>query len=135
MTYESCFKTTNTELASNNHQLVLGVDLGRSYFMHAILAVQDFFTGWEAYAHQEFNEYFQNFRIYIGDDEDWSKNTECAGGPFLTLDEDSDGWYDDPLLGSTDKGWTFGKEVWCNLEGRYMHVIADLSHLLRPPYD
>ena len=25
--------------------------------------------------------------------------------------------------------WNFGKEVWCNLEGRYMHIIADLSHL------
>ena len=51
VSYESCFKTTDVELASNNHQLVLGVDLGRSYFMHAILIVQDYFTSWEAYAH------------------------------------------------------------------------------------
>ena len=25
--------------------------------------------------------------------------------------------------------WNFGKEVWCNLEGRYMHIVADVSHL------
>ena len=22
--------------------------------------------------------------------------------------------------------WNYGKEVWCNLEGRYMHIVADL---------
>ena len=25
--------------------------------------------------------------------------------------------------------WNFGLEKWCNLEGRYMHIVADLSHL------
>ena len=24
--------------------------------------------------------------------------------------------------------WNYGKEVWCNLEGRYMHIVADLTH-------
>ena len=23
--------------------------------------------------------------------------------------------------------WNYGKEVWCNLEGRYMHIVADLA--------
>ena len=41
VTYESCYITTENELAANNHQLVLGIDLGQSYFMHAILIVQD----------------------------------------------------------------------------------------------
>ena len=41
VTYESCFKTSQTELAGNNHLLVLGVDLGRSFFQHVILIVQD----------------------------------------------------------------------------------------------
>ena len=30
--------------------------------------------------------------------------------------------------------WNYGKEVWCNLEGRYMHIIADLSHLAGQGY-
>ena len=28
------------------------------------------------------------------------------------------------------KAWTYGKEVWCNLEGRFMHIIADLSDVM-----
>ena len=39
VTYESCFKTTQNELAANDHQLVLGLDFGRSFFQHAILIV------------------------------------------------------------------------------------------------
>ena len=31
--------------------------------------------------------------------------------------------------------WKNGKEVWCNLEGRYMHIVADLSHLAGTGYD
>ena len=52
---------------------------------------------------------------------------------------DGSGWYDDPLTASSGtyggnnvnggKAWTYGKEAWCNLEGRYMHIVADLSHL------
>ena len=31
--------------------------------------------------------------------------------------------------GITYTVWNYGKEVWCNLEGRYMHIVADLAHL------
>ena len=44
VTYDSCFITTQDQLAANNHQLVLGIDLGQSYFMHAILIVQDMWS-------------------------------------------------------------------------------------------
>ena len=51
----------------------------------------------------------------------------------LGTEFDGSGWYDDAYAlnqGVNDgKAWAYGKEVWCNLEGRYMHVIADLSHL------
>jgi len=30
--------------------------------------------------------------------------------------------------------WRYGKEAWCNLEGRYIHIIANLTHLA-PPYE
>ena len=30
--------------------------------------------------------------------------------------------------------WNYGKEIWCNLEGRYMHIVADLSHLAGQGY-
>ena len=46
----------------------------------------------------------------------------------MTLQSSSDGWYYDELASFI--AWTYGKEVWCNLEGRYMYIIADLSHLV-----
>ena len=29
--------------------------------------------------------------------------------------------------------WPYGKENWCNLEGAYLHFVADLSHLMPSP--
>ena len=26
--------------------------------------------------------------------------------------------------------WPYGAENWCNLEGSYLHFVADLSHLM-----
>ena len=31
--------------------------------------------------------------------------------------------------------WNYGKEAWCNLEGRYLHIIADLSHIAEEDYN
>ena len=59
-------------------------------------------------------------------------NTECQGGPFLTLNADSDGWYYDLQLRAD--GWKYGKEIWCNLQGRYTYIIAELGHLLTEQY-
>ena len=25
--------------------------------------------------------------------------------------------------------WNYGRETWCNLEGQFMHIVADLAHL------
>ena len=48
----------------------------------------------------------------------------------MTFDAGSDGWYFSDQYEA--ESWTFGKEVWCNLEGRYMFLIADLSQLIGP---
>ena len=52
----------------------------------------------------------------------------------MTTDEGSDGWYWDERTDSHTPGyvWTYGIEVWCNLEGQYVHIVADLSHLMLP---
>ena len=39
--HESCYKTTNVELAALNHQLVININFGKSVFQHAFLLVQD----------------------------------------------------------------------------------------------
>ena len=53
----------------------------------------------------------------------------------MTTDAGSDGWYWDERTTSHSPGyvWTYGIEVWCNMEGQYVHIVADLSHLT-PPY-
>ena len=45
----------------------------------------------------------------------------------MTTDPGSDGWYYDER--AEKDVWTYGIEVWCNLEGQYVHIVADLSHL------
>ena len=78
---------------------------------------------------------FQNYEIYIGNDSDYRNNIKCDGGPFMRTDNSSNyhSWTDaDDNV--TRNVWNFGKEVWCNLEGRYMHIIADFSHLSGEDY-
>ena len=31
--------------------------------------------------------------------------------------------------------WNYGREAWCNLEGRYIHIVADLNHLVETGYN
>ena len=49
--------------------------------------------------------------------------------------DDSSNYHTYSYLGTPyNDVWNYGKEVWCNLEGRYMHIIADLSHLAGQGY-
>lgn len=43
--FESCFLTTDLEMASYNHQYVLGFDLQKPMMIHAVLVAQDQFNG------------------------------------------------------------------------------------------
>ena len=57
--------------------------------MHAIVHSQNYFV--TKYPNQEnaskVKYFFQNYEIYIGNDSDYTKNTKCAGGPFLHPDD------------------------------------------------
>ena len=46
----------------------------------------------------------------------WSGSSSIASRSGCTTAYDSD-------------VWNFGKEIWCNMAGRYMHIVADLNHL------
>ena len=75
--------------------------------------------------------------MYIGDHSNYSKNSKCAGGPFLDPSNPKTYVYDYNAAVRADGGdifskglgmvWPFGKENWCNLEGRYLHMVADMS--------
>lgn len=84
----------------------------------------------------------QNFEIHIGDNSDYSQNSKCAGGPFLRVDDINSYYFDrfaydknaSPSAFGRGYVWKYGIEKFCNLEGRYMHIVADLNHLTHHDY-
>ena len=66
--------------------------------------------------------------IAIGDDADYTKNTNCAGGPFGDKSQ-TNCCVDDNIsnFGSTTPLWKYGGEHWCNLQGRYVTLYRDFS--------
>ena len=126
--YKSCFKFTETEISSDGHFFKFGFDLGDIYFQHAILIIESVYLRHPNDTINDKNK-FQNYEIYIGNNSDYTQNSKCAGGPFM-LTDDAANYHTWTYMGTTYTDiWNFGKEVWCNLEGRYMHIVADLSHL------
>ena len=111
--------------------------------MHAVVHAQDYYN--TEYPHEEvpiadWKFFFQNYEIYIGNDSSYMNNKKCAGGPFLhqddpnsyvfdqyAYDNDSHALIHNPYNQGAGMVWPFGKENWCNLEGRYMHMVADHS--------
>ena len=106
------------------------IDLRNYFFVHAILIVDDTQNGFSGtYTSLEDQKSFlQNIEIYIGDDPlDHTNNSKCPGGPFLDV-EDEDNWYypyDRGIITDTI-AWKYGKETWCNTEGKFVHIIANL---------
>ena len=126
--YYSCFITSNSQLAAEGNILRITIDLGQSYFQHAILAVQGVANSANTELPQE--ELLQNLRFHVGDDPDYTQNVECEGGPFLV--------WDDSKSYVNAKGvdqWKYGIEVWCNKQGRYTTIVSDLTHLAGKIYE
>lgn len=71
---------------------------------------------------------FADFEIYIGDNADYTLNTLCPGGPFMKdqFSTTNSGYYQyDPTVASGS--WRYLSETWCNLQGRYTHIVKDYS--------
>ena len=66
--------------------------------------------------------------IYIGDDPDYTKNPQCPGGPFMQTNDPK--FFSTITLSSiSEQFWNYGAEIWCNLEGQYISIVADLTDL------
>ncbi len=82
---------------------------------------------------QKFYWHLQEVSIYIGDSEDYTKNTLCDGSPFLKLYDDESyvgrgGTFKyDPNIYNENRG---GFEAWCNLHGKYTFLVTDYSKFL-----
>lgn len=51
---------------------------------------------------------------------------------------------EDPLHNTADRVnlgfgvhniWNYGEEIWCNQEGQYLHIVANLTHLAGEKYE
>ena len=137
---KSCFITDQSDWSDPN-TFVLGVDLGDSFFVHAILLVSDLlrssntpFTIADAdLSYADTKHRFQRFEVYIGDSADYRLNEKVEGGPWLYDPADTND--PDYTTFTSEKGgtnadmWAWGKELWANKQGRYIHFVADYSHL------
>lgn len=126
------------EMINNSHLFVLGIDLQHYSMVNAMLVIQNLYDINNANDTTEEWKYFQNFEIYIGgDSSSYSKNSKCAGGPHMyrapysSNDHGSDnGWYYDHYYTNPSSNvwfWRYGAEIWCNLPGQYVFIVADWS--------
>ena len=61
--------------------------------------------------------------VYIGNSPEWSKNSKCPGGPFLSPNyDDFESFCTKPA--ASGKWPEVGFESWCNLLGRYTFLVA-----------
>ena len=111
------------------------VDLGQIVFQHAILIVQELWDGNDdliEIGREPF--YTQNYEVYIGNNADYRKNQKCAGGPHM-ITTDTNNYVEKSPTPAAYPQWKYGKELWCNLEGQYMTIVADLSHRTGTVYE
>ena len=101
---------------------VLGYDLNAPKFIHCVPLITNFGEG--NGSHEPARERF-SYEIYIGDNANYQDNPKCAGGPFMN-GQDHDSY---TVYGSTWQ-YKYGHEAWCNMEGRYVHIVADTSYLV-----
>ena len=73
----------------------------------------------------DYSQTMNNVDIYIGNSLVFSENAKCAGGPFMEQDD-----YENSYTSSEKYVgvWRHGEEAWCNLEGRYTHIVANYTH-------
>ena len=99
------------------------------------MIVQDTYKGLFPYEHTNTKEFVQNFEIYIGNDPTYSANQRCPGGPFQVVGDPKSYTRVETDKGYSGDMWNYGIEAWCNMEGQYMHIVADLKHLNGQVYE
>lgn len=65
--------------------MAVTINLGKIFFIHCLLAVQDVFNASTPNGHTNTNEFLQNLDIFIGNNSEYTMNTRCAGGPFMIV--------------------------------------------------
>ena len=72
--------------------------------------------------------------MYVGDDSDYTKNELCDGGPYLVFGDPNSyvkvSYEFGGHTASAQDLWKYGVEVFCNKQGRYTTIVADLNQLV-----
>ena len=87
--YESCYKVNHDSIGNSSTRVTLTFDLSDSYFVHAVLKVDDIYNGTLPSDHNDTSQWIGNYDIHIGNDTEGKNNPKCPGGPFQTGDENS----------------------------------------------
>lgn len=61
-TYNSCYKTTEVQLGPLGNKMIITINLGKPFLVHAMLVIQDLYT----------NDKLQNLEFYIGNNSDYT---------------------------------------------------------------
>ena len=72
--------------------------------------------------------------VYIGNDpDDMLNNEKCPGGPYMVVGDTANSYAEQ----YHDLGffWNFGAEIWCNREGQYVFIVANVEHLAGQVYE
>ena len=88
----SCYKTASEQILKDQDGvdlLVITIDLKATYFIHAVLLVQDVFSGLRTADHDSRLEFVQNIEIYLGESKAWSSQSKCPNGPYQRYSVDS----------------------------------------------
>ena len=102
-------------------QYILSFEFPDPYFVHPVVFLQDFMDApvGEVSTADLDKYHATSWEVFVGNDPDHLNNTKCAGGPHLRPD------YEDKF--DEFKGRfvpSFTVEAWCNLKGRYVHLVA-----------
>lgn len=108
--------------AFTDHELKLTLTFEKEYFQHAILITGSTDEDYDMLVDPTPIGTLNNVYIYIGNSLDPDECEECPDGPFLT-----------DTNGRGPAGyWRGGDEIWCNLPGKYTHIIVDKSSFNDP---
>lgn len=81
---KSRYGTSNKEMKASNNQAFYTVDLGSTYFQHAILFTIKIIDNPESNDVDQ-KKWAQNIRVRVGDKEDYNQNDDCTDDLLLDV--------------------------------------------------
>ena len=141
--YNSCLQTDESLLSAAGHQFVLGFELGLSSFVHKLLYVEGH-KNWtkdksfddDGDSKDKTKYHLQNVVWHVGDSPNYLENPQCPGGSQMNKDDATTYYFSQQVNEDVDndifdqgpgKVHKNGNEIECNLTGKYVTMVSDMS--------